>query len=309
MPRARTQIRLGEGYAGRAARERTTLCCADLRKAGEADPRARRLAAEGFVCAYSVPLVAKGEVKGILEVYHRQALTPNQEWLEFLSSLAGQAAIAVENAELFDQLQRSNSELALAYESTLEGWSKALDLRDRETEGHTLRTADLTVRLAHAVGVSPADLVQVRRGALLHDIGKMGVPDSVLLKPGPLTPEEWEVMRRHPVYAYEMLSPITYLRQALEIPYGHHEKWDGTGYPRGLKAEQIPLGARIFAVVDVWDALCTDRPYRLAWPADKARQHIQDQAGKHFDSQVVRAFLSLLDVEAQARETNGPIDQ
>ncbi len=293
----RIRLRLGEGSAGRAARERTTICCPDLREAVDADPRARLLAAEGFISAYSVPLVAKGQVKGILEVYHKQTLNPDQEWQEFLVTLAGQAAIAVENAELYDQLQLSNSELAMAYESTLEGWSKALDLRDQETEGHTLRSADLTVRLAQAVGVCPQDLVHVRRGALLHDIGKMGIPDSILLKPGPLTPEEWKVMQRHPLYAYEMLAPITYLRQALEIPYSHHEKWDGTGYPRGLKGEQIPLAARIFAVVDVWDALTCDRPYRPAWPADKARQYIEEQVGKHFDPQVARAFMTVLDRE------------
>ncbi len=198
-----------------------------------------------------------------------------------------------ERARLFDDLRRSNVELALAYESALEAWSRALDLRDKETEGHTQRVAEMALRLARAFGVSEAELVQIRRGALLHDIGKMGIPDSILLKAGPLTEEEREVMRRHPIYAYEFLSRITYLRPALEIPYYHHEKWDGTGYPQGLAGEQIPLAARIFAVVDVWDALRSQRPYRPGWTHPKVITYIRDQAGKHFDPHVVEAFLHL----------------
>src|SRR5581483_9371106 len=133
----------------------------------------------------------------------------------------------------------------------------------------------------------------VRRGALLHDIGKMGVPDNILLKPGKLTDEEWEIMRRHPQYAFDLLTPISYLRRSLDIPFCHHEKWDGTGYPRGLKGEEIPLVARIFAVVDVWDAVTSDRPYRPAWTKDQALKHIQEQSGSHFDPRVVRTFLDM----------------
>jgi putative nucleotidyltransferase with HDIG domain len=212
--------------------------------------------------------------------------------LEFLQTLAGQAAIAIENASLLDDLQRSNLELMLAYDATLEGWSRALDLRDRETEGHTQRVAELALRLARTMGFPAERLEHVRRGALLHDIGKMGIPDGILLKPGPLTEEEWQVMRMHPVYARDLLYPITYLRQAIDIPFCHHEKWDGTGYPRGLKGEEIPLPARIFAVVDVWDALLSDRPYRAAWSKEKALAHLQEQSGKHFDPKVVDVFLS-----------------
>jgi HD-GYP domain-containing protein (c-di-GMP phosphodiesterase class II) len=188
---------------------------------------------------------------------------------------------------------RSGQELARAYDSSLDGWSRALDLRDKETEGHTRRVTDMTLRLARAMGVPEADLVNIRRGSLLHDIGKMGIPDSILLKPGPLTDDEWKVMRRHPVYAYDFLSPTPYLRPALDIPYCHHEKWDGTGYPRGLRGEEIPRAARIFAVADVWDALRSDRPYRAAWTAEKAREYIRDQTGKHFDPRVVVAFLRI----------------
>jgi PAS domain S-box-containing protein len=187
--------------------------------------------------------------------------------------------------------QQLNAELTLAYDTTLEGWSRALDLRDKETEGHSQRVTEMTVDLARAMGMSESELVHVRQGALLHDIGKMGIPDSILLKPALLTEEETAIMRRHPVYAYELLSPIAYLRPALDIPYYHHEKWDGTDYPRGLHGEQIPLAARIFAVVDVWDALRSDRPYRLAWAEERVREHIRSLAGTHFDPKVVELFL------------------
>ena len=193
---------------------------------------------------------------------------------------------------LFEGLRRSNLELSLAYDATIEGWSRAMDLRDHETEGHSRRVTEMTLRLARAMGMGEAELVHVRRGALLHDIGKMGIPDRILLKPGPLTDEELAVMRRHPAYAFEMLSPIAFLRPALDIPYCHHEKWDGTGYPRGLKGEQIPLAARIFAAVDIWDALRSDRPYRKAWPEERVCEHIASLAGTHLDPDVVRAFCN-----------------
>ena len=192
-------------------------------------------------------------------------------------------------------LKELNSELLTAYDKTIEGWSKALDLRDKETEGHTQRVTDLAIKLARAVGIPEADLEHVRRGALLHDIGKMSVPDSILLKPDKLTDEEWVIMRNHPVYAYEWLSSIKFLEPALCIPYCHHEKWDGTGYPRGLKGDQIPLTARIFAVVDVWDALSSDRPYRPAWGAEKVREHMLAESGTHFDPQVVDVFMQMQD--------------
>lgn len=211
--------------------------------------------------------------------------------------LAGQAAIAIDNMAMFDKVQHSHLELVLAYDATIEGWARALDLRDKETEGHSQRVTEMTLRLARALGMNEEKLVHIRRGALLHDIGKLGVPDSILLKAGPLTAEEWEIMRRHPQYAYEMLSSIAYLQPALDIPYCHHEKWDGTGYPRGLKGEQIPLAARIFAVVDVWDALSSDRPYRPAWPQEKVRAYLKEEAGKHFDPSIVEVFLKILEEE------------
>jgi putative nucleotidyltransferase with HDIG domain len=238
-----------------------------------------------------VPLIAKGQVMGVLEVFHRNRLVRDEEWLDFLKALASQAAIAIDNVTLFDNLQHSNTELFQAYDATIEGWSRALELRDDETEGHTQRVAVLTVKLARLFGLSDAELVQVRWGALLHDIGKMAIPDGILLKHDSLTEEEWVVMKKHTVFAYEMLSPIRYLRAALDIPYAHHEKWDGSGYPLGLKGEQIPLVARIFAVVDVWDALRSDRRYRTSWSVAKVRKHLRSLAGTHFDPRVVKVCL------------------
>ena len=184
-------------------------------------------------------------------------------------------------------------ELAIAYDATIEGWSRAMDLRDKETEGHTKRVVDMTMRLSSYFGFAGEALMQIRRGALLHDIGKLGVPDNILLKPGTLTDEEWVIMQKHPTFAFEMLSPIHYLNQAINIPYCHHEKWDGTGYPRGLSGERIPLEARIFAVVDVWDALTSDRPYRKAWSREKTIEYIRSLSGTHFDPEVVKRFMEL----------------
>jgi HD-GYP domain-containing protein (c-di-GMP phosphodiesterase class II) len=199
-----------------------------------------------------------------------------------------------EMATLNEEIAASQAELALAYEATIEGWSRAMDLRDKETEGHTQRVTEMTVNLARAMGMSHEQIVNVRRGALLHDMGKLGVPDSILLKPGKLTDEEWLFMRKHPQYAYDMFSSIEYLRPALDIPQYHHEKWDGTGYPNGLKSEQIPLPARIFAVVDVWDALQSGRPYRTGWTQEKVLEHIRSQSGKHFDPKVVELFIKVV---------------
>jgi HD-GYP domain-containing protein (c-di-GMP phosphodiesterase class II) len=290
----KSSVHLGQGYAGRAALERRMEHVTDPDALSRAFGAARPLAAEGFVEYYAVPLLAKGNVAGVLELFHRQPIQANASWLDFLAAVAGQAAIAIDNIQLFEGLERSNAELALAYDTTIEGWSRALDLRDKETEGHSQRVTELTLRLAAIMGVDNGALVHLRRGALLHDIGKMGVPDAILLKPGLLTPEESALMQRHPALAYDMLSPIEYLQPALDIPYCHHEKWDGSGYPRGLTGEQIPLAARIFAVVDVWDALCSERPYRPAWPTDKVRAHIRALSGSHFDPQVVDAFLQMV---------------
>ncbi len=289
-----SQVRLGESYAGQVALGRQLLQIPNLKNVVDYTFLKNNIVGEGFVSYYGVPLIIKGQVKGVLEVFHRALLEPDGEWLDFLDILAGQAAIAIENTSLFESLQRSNVDLSLAYDATIEGWSRALDLRDKETEGHTQRVTEMTVKLARAFGFNKSELVQIRWGSLLHDIGKMGVPDEILHKAGPLTDEEWVVMKRHPFLAYEMLSPIRYLRLALDIPYNHHEKWNGSGYPHGLKGVQIPLIARIFTVVDVWDALITGRPYRAAWPEEKVRDHIRDGSGTHFDPQVVDMFMQLI---------------
>ncbi|MBZ5587185.1 MAG: PAS domain S-box protein [Acidobacteriia bacterium] len=288
-----TRLAPGECYAGRAAADRRTIAVPDLVATPNGFSRSSLLAGEGFRIYFAAPLVAKGHVHGVLEVYNRKPFEPDREWLDYLDTLAGQLAIAIDNRTLFESLQRSNADLALAYDRTLEGWSKALELRDRETHGHTARVLELTVRLAREMGVPTEDLVHVRRGALLHDIGKMAIPDSILLKPGPLTEEEWGVMRQHPQFAFELLSPIGFLQQAVVIPYSHHEHWDGTGYPRGLAGEAIPLAARIFAVIDSWDALRFARPYREAWVEERVRAFLREEAGKRFDPFVVEAFLGM----------------
>jgi putative nucleotidyltransferase with HDIG domain/PAS domain S-box-containing protein len=288
-----TRVQLGEGRAGRAALERRIVVETNPQAAHPPSRRTDLLGQDRFVSYFGVPLIARGQVLGVLELFHRAPLRPTAEWLGFLEALAGQAAIAIENAALYADLQQSNAELSQAYDETIAGWSAALDLRDKETEGHSQRVAEVTLRLARAAGMDADALVHVRRGALLHDIGKMGIPDRILLKPDPLTPDEWAIMQQHPTFAYQLLSPIAHLRPALDIPYCHHEKWDGTGYPRGLTGTDIPLAARLFAVADVWDALCSNRPYRPALKTNYVREYIRSQSGAHFDPDAVSLFFEL----------------
>ena len=289
-----SKVSLGDGYAGKAILERRIINIPNLMETDSELAQALLLKGENFMDYYCVPLIVKGEVKGVLEIFHRSTLVSNLEWLDFLATLAGQAAIAIDNATLFKNLQYSNQELFKAYDATIVGWSHALDLRDKETEGHTLRVTELTLELARKFSFTQEQLIYIRWGALLHDIGKLGVPDSILLKPGKLTDAEWGSMKKHPDFALEMLSPIEYLKSSIDIPYCHHEKWDGSGYPRGLRGEMIPLAARVFAVVDVWDALRSDRPYRKGWTVEETTEYIQGQAGSHFDPQVVEKFLEII---------------
>ncbi|HXF83183.1 MAG TPA: HD domain-containing phosphohydrolase [bacterium] len=286
------QLRLGEGVAGQAALERRTVLVACPEDA-PLFTRSALYEMEGFHAHVAVPLVAKAQIKGVLEGFYRRPFRPTPEWSDLLQALAGQGALAIDNAQLFEETQRTSLELTVAYDETIEGWARALDLRDRETEDHTRRVAEMTVQLARVLEVPEEQIVHLRRGALLHDIGKMGVPDQILLKPGPLTEEEWAQMRRHPELARELLWPIRFLRPAIDIPYGHHERWDGSGYPRGLKSEAIPFAARIFAVADVFDALTSGRPYRGPWPRAQALTYVRDQAGRLFDPRVVEAFLRM----------------
>ncbi len=247
------------------------------------------LRARGIQSLVLAPLAVEEKRVGFVAVnVAARALSAAE--MTLLDTMTNQVALAINNAGLFEQLLN-------AYDTTIAGWSRALDLRDKETEGHTQRVTELAVRLARALGSAENEIVHLRRGALLHDIGKMGIPDSILHKPGALTDDETRVMRQHPQFAYEMLAPIEYLYAALAIPFAHHEKWDGSGYPRGLRGDAIPLAARIFAVVDVWDALTVDRPYRKAMPRADARAYIESQSGAHFDPRIVAAFIEMIGAE------------
>lgn len=243
---------------------------------------------------FALPLIAKDEVQGVLELFFNN-VPSDPDWENFIMTLADQTANAIHNAGLFAEVQRFNLEIKNAYDATLEGWALALELRENETEKHTQRVRELTTRLVRKFGFSEEAIIHIQRGALLHDIGKMGIPDHILLKPGPLDEEEWKKMRMHPTYAIQMLSKIDFLKPALVIPFCHHERWDGSGYPRGLSGTDIPLEARIFAIVDVWDALSSDRPYRKAWPTEKIIQYLKENSGVLFDPEILSVFLSMLE--------------
>jgi HD-GYP domain-containing protein (c-di-GMP phosphodiesterase class II) len=284
---AETHVPLQNSLAGTIFRENKALILNNV----EQDPRHFSLAARHVNfqthSLMGVPMRSRDRITGVVEALNKKNGYFDQDDLDILEVIASQAAVAIQNAKLVRDLQD-------AYNTTLEGWSSALDLRDRETQGHARRVAAMTLELAGKMGISEDLLIIFRQGALLHDIGKMGIPDNILNKPGLLTEAEQKTMRQHPFFAYELLAPITYLRPALDIPYCHHEKWDGSGYPRGLKGEAIPMAARIFAVIDVWDALTSERPYRSAWPKEKARSYIQEHAGSDFDPEVVKIFMQLL---------------
>ncbi len=289
--------RARESLVWRVLQKRELVAIPDLYKDSPTLYRGKMFALEGFRSYYGIPLVAKGKILGVLEVFHRKPLQVDDEWFDFLRALGTQAAIAMDNASLVENLRRTNLMLDLAYNSTLEGWVRALDLRDKTTGEHTHRVVERTLKLAQAVDIPDNQLIHIRRGALLHDIGKLVVPDSILNKPGPLTDEERVMIEKHPGYAREMLEPIEFLRPALPIPYAHHEKWDGTGYPDRIKGDRIPLAARVFALIDVWDALSSPRPYREAWPQEKIYTYIHDQSGSHFDPRVVEAWEKVFQIK------------
>lgn len=278
------------GCAGKAIRSMMADGCA------ETDPKdiPQPYQEEGFISWYAAPLVVKGITRGLVQVFFRRRFAASEEWLNQFETLSGQAAIAIDNAELLGSLRQANEDLEQAYQITLEGWIDMLDRRDHETKQHTRRVSELSVRLGRLIGISQDELDHLYRGAWLHDIGKIGISDAIFKKKGPLSPEELAEIRKHPVYAYDNLSRIDFLAPALDIPYCHHERWDGLGYPRGLKGTEIPLPARIFSVADVYDALTTERDYRRpkAWPPQKALDYIREMAGKQFDPHVVGVFLS-----------------
>jgi HD-GYP domain-containing protein (c-di-GMP phosphodiesterase class II) len=240
------------------------------------------------------PMLARKETLGLLELIGEARYRFSTSDCELLTSIGSTAAMAIQNQYLRDEVEQTNRALVKTYESTIESWRRALELRDHKTEGHAARVAEMTVRLGAWLGVERRELVFLRFGAVLHDIGKIGIPDAVLLKPGPLEDDERGIMRKHPEFAFEMLSALPNFAPVLEIPYYHHERWDGQGYPHGLEGEQIPFSARIFSVVDVWDALLSDRPYRNAWREEEAITYIQEESGKQFDPHVVEAFLALV---------------
>jgi len=287
-----TKLRPGTGFAGQALESEKAIIVTDLDVDVASFGRSPAFSAEGFFFYAGRRLTVKGKVVGVLELYRRSPFRQYSSWELYFETLAGQAAVALDNSFLLQGLRRANQDLLDANAATIEGWSQALELRDRETEGHSRRVTDMTMTLARHFGIAGEELDRLRYGALLHDIGKMGVPDAILLKPGPLSSEEFEVMKRHPTIARELLSRLRFLEKSLDIPYCHHEKWDGSGYPQGLGGTDIPLSARLFAVVDVWDALRSDRPYRASWPEERVLDHIAGLSGSHFDPEIASAFIA-----------------
>jgi len=290
----------GHPHVHRCVREREPVSLEDW-KPGELSSAERAVCeARGLRSLLYVPVLVAEDAVGAFIVGSVGSVRRFGEGdVDLCRALSHEIGLALANARLHESLQRSHEELERAYDATIEGWSLALEMRDDETQEHALRVADLAVELGRAMGISGEGLVHLRRGALLHDIGKMVVPDAILRKPGPLTAEEWEVMRRHPENGRDFLRKVAYLEPALDVPFGHHERWDGTGYPRGQKGDEISLLARVFAVADAFDALTSDRPYRSAWPERKAIEYVRERAGTHFDPAVVEAFLR---VRGEGRE-------
>jgi PAS domain S-box-containing protein len=302
------RVKMGGSFAGIAADTKGIVHFNDLDNENVDEAFKSLLKEEKIKTYFGVALVAKEKIVGVLELYLRKEAEPDNEWLDFFQTLAGQAALAIENAQLLDGLESTNKELSqansdlvsanvnlmAANDATIESLSRALNLRDYETEDHSRRVSIMMMDLAELMGFSDEEKIHIHRGTLLHDIGKMGVPDAILRKPGLLTHDERKVMEQHPVYAYNLLKSIDYLQPALSIPHLHHEKWDGTGYPHGLRGEVIPLAARLFALVDVFDALTSDRPYRKAWSIDKTIEYIKEQSGKHFDPGLIQTFLEYI---------------
>lgn len=299
-----SSLSLGEGIAGQVVATGQPAFVEDIRTADPPFVRRSLLNREQFVSYVGLPLVAKGdERKGLLGLFHRSRLQPDRNWWDFATALSQQVAIAMDNRQLFAQLIDANDALQDAYDATIAGWARALDLKDEETAGHSARVTDTTVSLARRFGIVEPELNFVRWGALLHDIGKMGVPDRILRKPDKLTDEERAVVQRHTTHAYDLLAPIAFLHETIDIPYAHHERFDGHGYPRELAGEAIPLAARIFAIVDVFDALTSDRPYRPAWSRTDALEHVRAGSGRHFDPTVVDAFLDMIEDVGDAPPT------
>lgn len=294
---ATARTRANEGHAGRVVEQGSIVYIANLLRDHDSKARMKQMDGEDFVTYCGAPLIARGRVIGVLEIFQREATQVSAEDRELLQTLARHGATVIDSTQLALAMEEKSKELDEAVDATLEAWVHSLDLRDQETPGHTKRVIELTLRLSLEFGFGEPALTHIRRGALLHDIGKIVILDNILRKPTSLTDDEWEVMYKHPSYGYGLLSSIPFLRAARDIPYCHHERWDGSGYPRKLRGEEIPLPARIFAVVDTWDALTSDRPYRKAWPKTRARAQILEEAGWHFDPRVVDVFVKLVEGE------------
>jgi len=308
---SRLRYEVGAGFRGRAFREasiplteglvaqvvHTHKTTPFLSFADEPDAIAGfpTIQEEGFTGLCLAPLIAKGRVLGVLAVFTRGLPEREEAWPSYLDAMAARAAIAVDNATIFREMNESHLHISRAFDEVLTGWARTVELRSGEGDGHTERVMRLSLQLARKLGMRGKELVHLRRGALLHDIGNLALPDALLRKPKPLTPSERAQIEEHPAFAYAILSPIEFLRPAIDIPFCHHERWDGSGYPRRLRGETIPLIARIFAVVDVWSALTSDRPHREAWPEEKACNYLREQAGVLFDPHVVEVFLKQLE--------------
>ena len=249
---------------------------------------------EGFTSFLAVPVLAANQTLGILEFFGHKPISIEADQKKYLKIISGQLAQVILRREEMQARNEAIIEMENACYEMMSAWVQAVEIRDQYTADHTQRTTDLTLQIAVRMGIPDEMLIHVTRGALLHDIGKLAIPDNILQKPGALTEKEWKLMRRHPLFAYQILEPVKYLRPAIDIPYCHHERWDGSGYPRGLRAENIPLPARIFSVVDVWDALTSDRPYRKAWTEEDTLSYIEDKAGEEFDPDVVNEFLEIM---------------
>jgi putative nucleotidyltransferase with HDIG domain len=283
-------------HINEAVRTRTPVYLPDVGAVSLTQAEKNIVDLRGLVSILYFPLLLKESAIGVFilgTIHNKRQFSSTEIDLSYV--LAFQVSLAIANAQLYKKAQDAIAELTRAYDATLAGWSQVLDMRDHVTDEHTHRVADLTVALAARMGIPASELALIRRGALLHDIGKMALPDAILQKPEPLSAEEMEIMKTHPEKAFQILSQIDYLLPAIEIPYCHHERWDGTGYPRRLKGEEIPLAARIFAVVDVYDALTSDRPYRKGWTKEQALAYLREQSGKHFFPEAVEAFSKLVE--------------
>lgn len=289
------KVRYGQAYVGIAAEEQRIVSIPNLEPLNDNKEFEALISAEAFESQQCAPIIIAGKTTGVLETFQRKPFSASPEWMILFDAIATQTGLALDYNSIYADLQHAYLDLELSYEATIEGWSAAMDYRDQETEGHSKRVTSLALSLAARLGIPEEEISTISRGALLHDVGKIGIPDSILKKPGQLDEEEWKLMKTHPLIAYNMLSRIPYLKESLVIPLYHHEKWDGSGYPEGLKGERIPLAARLFSVIDVFDALTSDRPYRKAWSKEKAMDYIREQAGRHFDPDIVKTFISMLD--------------